>query len=191
MKDALILVDVLSDFRHEDGERLAASFARVQPVLRELIDGRRANGVPVVYANDHFGDWTADRSQIVERAVRGACGDLIEPIAPRSDETLLIKPRYSAFEGTPLRLLLRDLGTERILLAGTALEMCVTQTAIAAREAGFKVSVTVDACASVDDANARVALAYLEHVVGVRLEARRDVAPTVGSCDHQPRPCPR
>jgi nicotinamidase-related amidase len=186
VKDALILIDVLSDFRHEDGERLAASFARVQPVLRELIDGRRANGVPVVYANDHFGDWTADRSQIVERAVRGACGDLIEPIAPRSDETLLIKPRYSAFEGTPLRLLLRDLGTERILLAGTALEMCVTQTAIAAREAGFKVSVTVDACASVDDANARIALAYLEHVVGVRLETRRVVAPSVDPRDHQP-----
>jgi nicotinamidase-related amidase len=186
VKDALLLVDVLSGFRHEDGERLAASFARAQPVLLELIDSCRADDLPVIYANDHFGDWTADRSQIVERAVRGACGDLIKPIAPRSDEALLIKPRYSAFEGTPLRLLLGDLGTERILLAGTALEMCVTQTAITAREAGFKVSVMVDACARVDDANARIALAYLEHVVGVRLEERRDVAPFVHPRDHQP-----
>ena len=48
--------------------------------------------------------------------------------------------------------------------------MCVAQTAIAARERGLKVSVLVDACADIDEDNARIALAYLERVVGVQTE---------------------
>jgi nicotinamidase-related amidase len=65
---------------------------------------------------------------------------------------------------------LRELAIERILLAGTATEMCVAQTAIAARELGFKVSILAPACACVDELDERVALAYLERVVGARIE---------------------
>ena len=55
-------------------------------------------------------------------------------------------------------------------LAGMATEMCVTQTAIAARELGFKVTVIPGACACVDERLERIALEYLRDVVGVRLE---------------------
>lgn len=48
--------------------------------------------------------------------------------------------------------------------------MCVTQTAIAARELGFKVTVLAAACACVDERLERVALEYLTDVVGVRVE---------------------
>jgi nicotinamidase-related amidase len=48
--------------------------------------------------------------------------------------------------------------------------MCVAQTAIAARERGFKVSVLVDACATVDERMEEISLDYLENVVGARLE---------------------
>ena len=82
----------------------------------------------------------------------------------------MIKPRYSAFDLTPLELILSSLEIERILLCGTTTEMCVAQTAIAARERNLKVSIVVDACAHIDEENARIALAYLERVVGVRLE---------------------
>ena len=44
------------------------------------------------------------------------------------------------------------------------------QTAIAARERGFKVSVLVDACATVDERMERISLEYVENVVGARLE---------------------
>lgn len=82
----------------------------------------------------------------------------------------MIKPHYSAFDHTPLELLLRELEVERLLLASAATEMCVAQTAIAARERGFKVSVLVDACATADERMERVSLDYLENVVGAGLE---------------------
>jgi nicotinamidase-related amidase len=43
----------------------------------------------------------------------------------------------------------------------------VAQTAIDARELGFKVSVLAQACATVDERLERVALEYLEAVAGV------------------------
>ena len=82
----------------------------------------------------------------------------------------MFKPRYSAFDSTPLEILLERLEIERILLAGNATEMCVTQTAIAARELGFKVTVRADCCATLDPELEDVALRYLERVVGARVD---------------------
>jgi nicotinamidase-related amidase len=170
VNDALLLVDVLNDFSHEDGDRLRASFRRTAPALIRLLADCRQRGVPIVYANDHFGDWTADRRSMVERAARsGAYADAGE-VMPQPDEPVVVKPRYSAFDHTPLPLLLEELAPERILLVGMALEMCVAQTAIAAREHGYKVTVIADACPVIDDVDADAALTYLRRVVGVRTD---------------------
>jgi len=69
-----------------------------------------------------------------------------------------------------MEILLGSLEIERLLLAGMATEMCVTQTAIAARELGYKVTVLAGACACVDDRLEQIALAYLADVVGVHIE---------------------
>src|SRR5436190_3935181 len=55
--DALVLVDVLADFGHPDGEALFAAFREAVPSLQAAIASARAAGVPVVYANDDFGTW--------------------------------------------------------------------------------------------------------------------------------------
>jgi nicotinamidase-related amidase len=170
VRDALLLVDVVNDFRHEDGELLLASFrARHRALVAEL---ERARGsMPVVYANDDWGRWDANAPGLVRSAIEhGRGGDLVAAVAPRDGDRVVLKPRYSAFDSTPLEILLRQLEVERLRLAGMATEMCVTQTAIAARELGFKVTVLPDACACVDERLERIALAYLQDVVGVRME---------------------
>lgn len=170
MKDTLLLVDLLNDFEHDDGERLLDSFrARHDGMLRAL--GRaRGSDLPVVYANDNYGVWDGDRPRLVRQALEGRGGDLIEPLAPGEDDRFVVKPRYSAFDKTPLELILRELEIERLLLAGASTEGCVAQTAIDGRELGFKISVLADACATVDERIEQVALDYLEAVVGVLIE---------------------
>lgn len=170
MRDALLLVDLLNDFEHEDGERLLASFrARHEGMVRAL--GRaRGSDAPVVYANDNYGAWDGERSRLVRQALEGRGGDLLEPLAPAEDDRFVVKPRYSAFDKTPLELILGELEVERLLLAGASTEGCVAQTAIDGRELGFKISVLADACATVDERVEQVALDYLEAVVGVRIE---------------------
>jgi nicotinamidase-related amidase len=170
MKDALLLVDVVNDFRHEDGEALLTSFRARQPRLVQALERARGS-IPVVYANDDWGRWDGNAPQMVREAIAsGLGGELVAEIAPHDAEPIVLKPRYSAFDSTPLEILLGSLDIERLLLAGMATEMCVTQTAIAARELGYKVTVLAGACACVDDRLEQIALAYLADVVGVHIE---------------------
>ena len=170
MKDALRLVDVLNDFLHEDGEALLASFRDRQSALARAIADARGR-MPVVYANDMHDRWNSDAPGYVsEVCANGLAGQQVAEIAPHAGDVFVFKPRYSAFDSTPLEILLEQLEAERILLAGMATEMCVTQTAIAARELGFKVTVLADCCATVDPELERISLQYLEAVVGARVQ---------------------
>lgn len=166
MRDALLLVDVVQGFEHEDAEELLASFRARHAGFVRALQQARSDGIPVVYANDNFGVWDGDAPRLVREALEGPGGELVRRIAPREGETFVVKPRYSAFDHTPLDLILRELEVERVLLGGLSTEGCVAQTAIAARELGFKVSVLAEACASVDEQLERVALEYLEAVAG-------------------------
>ena len=171
MKDALLLVDVVNDFRHEDADTLLASFRERHGAIVAALEHARARDVPVVYANDNFGDWHGDASRLVRDAVEhGRAGDLVAAIAPRNGDRFVVKPRYSAFDHTPLVLVLRELGVERILLAGAAPEMCVVQTSIDAKEEGFKVTILAAACATTDERLEHLALEYAETIVGAVVE---------------------
>jgi nicotinamidase-related amidase len=174
MKDALLLVDVINDFRHEDANALLESFRERHEALAGALDDARRRGVPVVYANDNFGVWDGNAARLVEEALDGKAGDLVRRIAPREGDRFVVKPRYSAFDHTPLVLILRELEVERILLAGAATEMCVVQTAIDAREEGFKVSIFAAACATTHEEIEELALRYAEEIVGARVERSPD-----------------
>jgi nicotinamidase-related amidase len=177
--DVLLMVDLLQAFDHEDGGRLLASVRSRADSLVATVRGVRAAGIPVVYANDDGGRFDGDGPGLVERALAGPAGDVIALVRPRPGDALILKPRYSAFIGTPLELLLRDLGVSRILLSGAATEMCVAQTAISARELGFQVSILAEACACIDERDERLTLDYLERIVGCRIVT--DAADVIGA----------
>jgi nicotinamidase-related amidase len=133
MRDCLLLVDVFNDFRHDDGARLLSSFeARLQRLL-ELLDEARAAEIPVIYANDSRDGFDGLAGAIVERALSGPAGAAMAALQPVGGDRFVVKPRYSAFDYTPLGLILEELAVERIVLAGMSTEGCVAQTAIAAK----------------------------------------------------------
>jgi nicotinamidase-related amidase len=170
MRDVVLIVDVLDDFGHADGDALLASFAERQEALVALLDSARARGVDIVYANDNKGVWDGDARRLVEVAVAGPGGELIGEVVPGAGERFVVKPRYSAFDHTPLELILRELECERLVIAGMTTEGCVTQSAIDARELGLKVTVVDGACATIDERIERIALRYLVEVAGVVLD---------------------
>lgn len=176
MRDAFVLVDVVQTFEHEDGERLLESFRARHGGFVEALERARADGLPVIYANDNFGVWDGDAPRLLRQALEGRGGELVEAIAPREGETFVVKPRYSAFDHTPLELILRELEIERLLLSGMSTEGCVAQSAIGARELGFKVTVVEQACATVDERVERVAFDYLEQVAGAFVQRAEPVA---------------
>jgi nicotinamidase-related amidase len=169
MQDVVLAVDLLDDFRHANADALLASFRDRADGMRLTLAAARRRSVPIIYANDNRGIWDGDRHRLVQTALDGAGGEVLRSLAPEADDRFVVKPRYSAFDLTPLEPLLDGLRAERIVLLGSTTEMCVAQTAIDARERDLKVTVIVDACACVDATMERVALDYLEGVAGVML----------------------
>jgi len=170
MAEALLLVDVLKDFRHEDGDALLESYRRRHPRLLALLAESRERGVPVVYANDGADRWGSDWHGLVHEALEhGKAGTLVAALAPRAEDIVLLKDAYSAFEGTRLASVLDELGADRVVLAGTATEMCVLQTATDAESRGLAVTVRGDASASVDPADEASALDWLARIDGIEV----------------------
>jgi nicotinamidase-related amidase len=178
MNDALLLVDLINHFDHADGDRLLRSFRTRVAGMQLAIEHARDSGVPVIYVNDNAGRWDSDSRALVRSAVEeGRGGELIGLLVPRDEDRFVLKPRYSAFDHTPLAILLAELKIERLLLAGAATEGCVVQTAIDARELGFKVTILSDACATNDEHLESIALQYAEQVGGVRIARAADLVP--------------
>jgi nicotinamidase-related amidase len=167
--DVLVMIDVVSRFDHDDGRTLLASFrARLRSMRAALDDARRA-GTPVLYVNDRNGRWDGDTSGLLDDALAGPGADVVRTLAPQPDEAFLLKPRYSIFDHTMTEVLLGELESERLLLAGATTEGCVVQSGIDARELGYKVTILAGACATIDERLERVALRYAEDVAGIRV----------------------
>ena len=173
--DALLVVDVLADFAHDDGDALLVSFRERADAMAAALCAAREAGVPVIYVNDDRDRWDSDAPSLALEAVQGRGGDVVRRLLPRSGDRVLLKHRYSAFDHTALDLLLEALGIERVLLLGAATEGCVVQTALDAREHGLKATILADACATTDPDLEATALRYAEAVGGVRV-SRQAVA---------------
>ena len=168
--DALLVVDVLDTFDHDDAEALLASFRVRGAAIGRAIATAREAGVPVIYVNDDRDRWDSDAPQLAREAADGPGGDVIRELLPREGDHVLLKHRYSAFDHTALELLLEAKRAERVLIAGAATEGCVVQTALDAREHGLKATILADACATTDAELEETALRYAEDVGGVRVE---------------------
>ena len=77
----------------------------------------------------------------------------------------------SAFDHTPLTLILEEDRIDRVILVGAATEGCVVQTAIDARELGLKATIVDRACATADRELEQVAVDYARRVGGVYVVA--------------------
>jgi nicotinamidase-related amidase len=168
--DALLVVDVFNDFDHDDGDKLLGSFRERTPHMAEALQAARRAKVPVVYVNEEGGRWRSDAARVVQSALQGKGGDLVEGLVPGESDAVILKHRYSAFDHTPLEILLELREVERIVLIGSATEGCVVQTAIDARELGLKVTILEDACATTGSELEEIALRYAARVGGVRVE---------------------
>ncbi|MCT7660431.1 cysteine hydrolase family protein [Mycobacterium deserti] len=148
---ALLVVDMLNTYRHEDADKLVPQVKEIIDPLSGLIStARERDDVDLVYVNDNFGDFTADFDDIVRAALDGERPDLVEPIAPDEDYFRVLKVRHSAFYSSSLDYLLGRLDAKRLILTGQVTEQCILYTALDAYVRHFEVVVPSDAVAHID-----------------------------------------
>jgi nicotinamidase-related amidase len=159
---ALIVVDMLNPYEHDDADVLAANVEAIVEPLVELIDHTYRAGGELVYVNDNYCDFAATRDDLVARASAGRHPDLVEPIVPREGTAFLPKVRHSAFYSTTLEYLLQQGGIDEVILAGQVTEQCILYSALDAYVRHYAVCVPSDAVAPIDRELGHAALRMME-----------------------------
>ena len=149
MPTALLIVDMLNRYEHEDAGSLAESVSHAVPQIRRLLSTARDQNALVVYVNDNHDDWAAGRQELARWALAGSRPELVEPIIPPADVPLILKARHSAFYATQLEYLLRTRRIDRIVLTGQVTEQCILYSALDAYVRHFNVIVPHDAVAHI------------------------------------------
>jgi nicotinamidase-related amidase len=129
---ALLLIDVINDFEFPRGEELFSQALRIAPNIAKLKRRARAAGIPAVYVNDNFGRWQSNFDQLIQHCLKGGVRGrpFVEQLTPdHGQDYFVLKPKHSAFYQTPLDLLLKHLGTQRLILTGISTNSCVLFTA--------------------------------------------------------------
>lgn len=175
--DAVLVIDVLSDFRFVDGAALLQRFRpRIAPIA-SLLARARAAAVPVIYANDNFGRWRSSLVDVVDQQ-REANPDVwraLTPIRPEPDDYVVLKPRHSAFYCTPLELLLEALDVDRLILTGVSASSCIWFTGADAHVRGYGVVVPVDGVAATAMRLERAVLELMRESLGAKTPKARGV----------------
>ncbi|MEZ2131455.1 MULTISPECIES: cysteine hydrolase family protein [unclassified Sinorhizobium] len=140
----------------DDGDRITTNVLKV-------LEAARAGGFPVIFLR-HMSvprrlmgafqlrqamAWqkTDDPEAVRPWFLRGTPGfDIVPELRPRDDEIILDKITFSAFEGTPLSIILRDLGLTAFAICGIATEIGIDPTVRHATDLGLVPIVIRDAC---------------------------------------------
>ncbi len=171
MSAALIVIDMLNPYDHEDAEPLVENVRGMIGDLRTLIDAARADDLGIIFVNDHHDDWSAGPTEIAKRALEGAAPELVEPVLPPADVPFIVKARHSIFYQTLLEYYLRNEEINRLVFAGQVTEQCILYSALDGYLRNFEVVVATDALAHIHDGLAQAAIEMMETNLHAQLAA--------------------
>lgn len=173
-KTALVVIDMQNTFCDVGAPAEVPLSRGIVPNLNALSSELRALGVPVIWvlhANTQFkgrSDWELFYNNIVSGAVRERT---MQSNAPENqavyaaldvdpDDMVIVKNRYSALipGSSSLERVLRSMGIDTLMIAGTKTNVCCESTARDAMMMDFKVIMLSDCCAALSDEEHRSAL---------------------------------
>jgi nicotinamidase-related amidase len=155
---ALIIYDMQAGIVAQipDGDRVLANVLKLRAAAR-------ARGVRTIFTRHYFmpselagvfqlrqakiwqgKDHAAETRPLIPYGSPGF--ELVEGLEPGPGEAVIDKITMSAFEGTPLNLVLRDCGVRAYLIAGIALEIGIEPTVRHSTDLGYLPILVRDAC---------------------------------------------
>ena len=170
---ALLLVDFINLFDFPNPGSLARRAVAAAQRTAKLKARLAAAKVPIIYANDNFGQWRSEFAKLVDECLEcgGASAAIARVLHPGPADYSVLKPRHSAFYGTPLEFLLDELGADSLIVTGVSLDNCVFATAQDAYVRKFKLWVPSDCVAADTRAHERQALDHLKRTMKADIRA--------------------
>lgn len=128
----------------------------VLPRIKELLAAFRKAGRPVIFTR-HVHHPDGLDAGIMEWWWQGMCiegtpeSEIHPELAPRHDEKVILKHRYSAFYNTDLETILRCRSIEELVITGIMTNMCCESTARDAYYRDYRVFFTADGTGSINE----------------------------------------
>lgn len=135
----LVMIDLQNTYTHG-----VMALEGVEPAIDEaaaLLDRARTAGIPIVHVQHDAGAGSP-------YDVRGEIGAIVDRVAPRDGEHVIVKNFPNAFVGTDLADHLQGVSATNLVLAGFMTHMCVNSTARGAFSAGYAPTVVAGATAT-------------------------------------------
>ena len=176
---ALLVIDMENAFMEAEGGHCIRGAAATVPACARAVETARAKGIPVFFVKRLY---RADGSDVeltrhaawkergrgcapASEGVNSAAAP--EGLRPQSGDYTIIKPRWSAFFGTELDLILRRLDIRTVILTGTTTPNCVRTTCYDAIALEYSVVVLTDCTSSQTEEIQRVNLEDMGRVGAV------------------------
>lgn len=158
MTTALINVDIQNCFV-QDSPVAAPGGAAIIPRINKLADAVRRNGGLVVHTlhvvradgstTGVMGEFNAAiKAGLLHKGAKSA--EFHPDLRIEAGDTILEKPRYGAFFGTDLELILRNRGIESVIVTGITTNVCCETTAREANMRDYQVFFMRDGTATFD-----------------------------------------
>jgi len=169
VKPAVVVIDMINDFvtgvfKNERAEKII-------PNVEQLLNFAREKKISVVYVNDaHLPNVDTEFDVWPQHAVAGTWGaQVVDELKPEKGDFVFQKRRYSAFQGTGLDQLLRELKVDTLILTGVVTDICIQHTAADAFFTGYKIIVPEDCVEAINEQTQKAALDYLKRVYGCKI----------------------
>ena len=167
-KTAVLFFDMLNVYYHGASEETKKRMKPVVDNAVRLMNAARANGILISYAMANHRPDGQSRSLIItdtdmrlrpwpgedcNPTVHGATEGsweqkVIEEIAPKPEDYVIPKFRWSTFHQTYFDLALRSRGIDTLIVSGGAVDVGVASTVYAARDLDYNVIIVRDACSN-------------------------------------------
>lgn len=183
MKRALLIIDYSNDFVDPKGAMTCGPAAQAldEPILTQIRHTLDKDDFVFICNDAHdegdaydpeavlfpphnlIGSWGAE--------IYGNTGRLVRALLAKGHDNVVMlpKPRYSAFYGTPLDMMLRQRNVEALTVVGVCTDICVLHTVIDACYRGYMVTVPEDACATIFPHGQEWALNHMRTCLAVEI----------------------
>lgn len=157
---ALIVIDMQNGFINPASAQYIAGAEKTVPACAAVIAACRGRKIPVffvtrVYRADgsdvehtRFLSWLRGGKAMSPGCAESISADMPESFGFQEGDYRVIKPRFSAFFHTELDLMLRRLGRDTVLLAGTTTPNCIRTSCYDAISLEYNVTVLEDCTSS-------------------------------------------
>ena len=168
---ALIVVDMLNDFVDEKGVLYCGQSARdIIPFIQTRLETYRKNNDLIIYLQDSHDEDDKEFEKFPKHSVAGTWGNQIIPdLAPKEDDVIIPKRRYSGFYDTTLSQVLNNHDIEEVEVVGVCTNICVMDTVGGLANRDYAVVVPKAGVADFDPESHAFALKRMDTIYGANI----------------------